>query len=76
MFRKVCPGGLLFNPQGYCDWPANVNCDTDSNSPATTTTTTTITPVTTTTTTTTTTASSGATGAFSCPGLVFQCSTK
>ena len=25
-FVKNCASGLYFNPNGYCDWPQNVNC--------------------------------------------------
>ena len=52
----------MFNAVGgYCDWPANVNCDAEG--PASTTTTTTST------TTATTTQVAGGSGEFSCPGL-------
>ena len=25
-YVKECPSGLYFNPNGFCDWPQNVNC--------------------------------------------------
>ena len=38
--RFECGEGLVFNPVGYCDWPANVNCGaevTSTSKPTTTT---------------------------------------